>query len=101
MGPGGWAILSRVATHARTSLFNGYVFTFLANGTVTVARPDLPTALGTWNEFDNDTRLDLDFADPGLLEKVDESWVIDYIYDDEVQMHELGAPFNQFHLNQL
>jgi len=80
-----------------TSRFYGYVFTFMADGTVTVDRPGAPTATGNWNEFNNQTRLDLDFSDPGLLQKLDESWVIDNVYDDEFQLHELGAPFKQVH----
>ncbi len=84
-----------------TSLFRGYVFTFLADGAVKVTRPGAPPADGTWNEFDNNTRLDLRFGDPGLLERLHEDWVIDDIQDDEIFLHELGSPFNQLELRQL
>jgi len=84
-----------------TSLFNGYVFTFLADGTVAVTRPGAPATQGTWNEFNDNSRLDLSFADPGLLQKLDDHWVIDEIHDTEILLHELGAPFNQFNLNQI
>lgn len=83
-----------------TALFNNYVFTFLLDGTVTVIRPGLPTATGSWNGFDHDTRFDLDFNEPGPLNKLNVSWVIDRVKDDEVLLHELSYPFNQFHLNQ-
>jgi major membrane immunogen (membrane-anchored lipoprotein) len=78
-----------------TSKFSGYVFTFLTDGTVTVARPGLPVANGTWDEHDSDTRLDLNFNDSGLIQRLDEDWVVDRIFDDEVQLHKLGAPGTQ------
>jgi hypothetical protein len=81
-----------------TALFNGYVFTFLTNGTVTVARPDLPPAQGTWNESDSNTRFKLAFGAAGLLERLNENWVVDDVQDNEILMHELGAPLNQFEL---
>lgn len=84
-----------------TSSFNGYVFTFLTNGTVTVARPNLPLASGTWNEHDDNTRFDLDFGTSGLLEKLNEDWVVDRIENDEIFLHELGAPLNLFELARL
>jgi hypothetical protein len=84
-----------------TSLFSGYVFTFLADGTVNVTRPGAPPALGNWNEFNDNSRLDLSFADPGLLQKLDDHWVIDDIRDTEILLHEFGAPFNQFNLDQI
>lgn len=78
-----------------TSLFYGYVFTFLPDGTVSVTRPNLPVALGTWDEHDSDTRLDLEFGISGLLEKLNEDWVVDRVEDDEIFLHELGSPLNQ------
>lgn len=84
----------------RTSLFYGYVFTFLPNGTVTVDRPIIGQAPGTWNEHDSDRRLELDFGKSGLLEKLNDDWVVDYVEDSEVGMHEPGVPFNQLRLNQ-
>jgi hypothetical protein len=84
-----------------TSLFKGYVFTFLADGTVNVTRPGAPPATGNWNEFNDNSRLDLSFAAPGLLQKLDEHWAIDEIHDTEILLHEYGAPFNQFNLEQI
>jgi len=84
-----------------TSLFNGYVFAFQPDGKVTVTRLGAPPALGNWNEFNYDTRLDLDFGDPGPLQKLDESWVVDGIKNDEVLLHELSAPLNQVQLDQI
>lgn len=81
-----------------TALFNGYVFTFLTNGTVTVIRPDTPPVPGTWNEFDDNSRFELDFGNSGLLERLNEAWVVDEIRDEELLLHEPGAPFNQFEL---
>lgn len=81
-----------------TSLFRDYVFTFVADGTVTVVRPGAPQAAGTWNEHDSNTRLDLRFGEPGLLERLDDDWVIDDVQDDQILLHELGSPFNQFEL---
>ena len=52
-----------------TSLFHGYVFTFRTDGTVAVVRPGEADADGYWNEDNNDTRFDLDFGDPGLLDR--------------------------------
>jgi hypothetical protein len=83
-----------------TSLFNGYIFTFLTDGTVTVTRPGAPPAQGTWNGFDSDTRFDLDFTDTGLLQRLDESWAVDKINDDEIFLHEVGSLFNQLELRQ-
>jgi len=67
--------------------FNGYVFTFLADGTITVARPGQPVAPGTWNEFNYDTRLDLDFGNAGTLERLNETWAVVQIHDDELLMN--------------
>lgn len=99
---GTWRVSYFIASYdEQTSRFRGYVFTFMTDGTVSVVRPGLPVAHGTWNEFDNNTRFDLNFSDPGLLEKLDDSWVVDDIQDDEVLLHELGFPFNQFHLSRI
>lgn len=84
-----------------TSLFYGYVFTFQPNGTVTVDRPGATPATGSWNSHDRDTRLEIEFGKIGLLEKVNDDWVIDFIDDTEVGMHEPGAPFNQLRFEQL
>lgn len=96
---GTWRVSYFVASgDEHTSLFYGYVFTFLADGTVSVTRPGASQTTGTWNEFNNNSRLDLDFAAPGLLEKLNQSWVIDSIKDDEIILHELGNPLNTFEL---
>jgi hypothetical protein len=84
-----------------TSKFFGYVFTFLVDGTVTVSRPGLPVANGTWNEHDSNTRFDLSFSDVGLIQRLDEDWVIDQVDDDEVLLHELGAPGTQLEFRRL
>jgi hypothetical protein len=78
-----------------TSLFRGYVFTFRPDGTVSVTRPSLPLALGTWNEYNNDSRFDLDFDQMGLLEKLDEDWVVARVDDDAILLNEFGRPLNQ------
>ena len=56
---------------------------------------------GTWNSHDSDLRLEIRFGKIGLLEKVNDDWVIDFIEDDEVAMHEPGVPFNQLRFEQL
>lgn len=78
-----------------TSLFNGYVFRFLSDGTVTVTRPNLPVAPGTWNEHDDDLRLDLSFGAAGLLERLNEDWVVARVDDNELLLNEPGRPLNQ------
>ena len=83
-----------------TSLFYGYVFTFLPDGTVTVDRPNIAQAPGTWNEHDDNTRLELDFGQSGLLERLNEDWFVDYVEDTEVGLHEAGKPYNQLRLDQ-
>lgn len=75
--------------------FNGYVFTFLADGTVTVTRPGLPPAAGNWNEFNYDYRFELDFGNTAVLEKLNESWVVDRIEGDEVLLHKILVPATQ------
>ncbi len=93
---GTWRVSYFITTgDEHTALFNGYVFTFQLNGTVTVVRPDIPAATGTWNEFDNNQRLEFDFGKAGLLERLNKSWVVDDIRDEELLLHEPGAPFNQ------
>ncbi|MHB8836628.1 MAG: hypothetical protein ACYC9Y_13135 [Candidatus Methylomirabilia bacterium] len=72
--------------------FNGYVFTFLADGTVTVTRPALPPVAGTWNEFNYDNRLELDFGNVAVLDRLNEPWVVDRIQGDEVQLHKILEP---------
>jgi hypothetical protein len=84
-----------------TSLFSGYVFTFKSDGTVSVVRPSLPVAPGTWNEHDSDLRLDLDFGKSGLLERLNEDWFVDEVNDDEIFLHEPGAPFNQVEFHRI
>jgi hypothetical protein len=78
-----------------TVLFYGYVFTFRPDGTVSVTRPSLPVAPGTWNEHDSDRRLDLDFGVSGLLEKLNEDWVVISVDNDVVLLNEPGHPLNQ------
>jgi len=78
-----------------TSLFHGYVFTFKPDGTVSVTRPSLPVAPGTWNEHDNDNRLDLDFGAAGLLERLNEDWVVASVDDNVILLNEPGRPLNQ------
>jgi hypothetical protein len=78
-----------------TSLFRGYVFTFRPDGIVAVTRPSLPLAMGTWNEYNNDRRFDLDFDQLGLLEKLDEDWVVAGVDDDAILLNEPGRPLNQ------
>jgi hypothetical protein len=78
-----------------TSLFYGYVFTFLPDGTVSVTRPSLPVAPGTWNEHDNNTRLDLEFGLAGLLERLNEHWVVASVDDSVFLLNEPGRPLNQ------
>ena len=84
-----------------TSLFNGYVFTFLPDRTVTVTRPGLQPARGTWEDSDSDTRLELDFRDGGLLEKLDETWVVNRILDDEIRLNKLYTPLTQLRFEKL
>lgn len=84
-----------------TSLFRGYVFAFMNDGTVLVTRPNLPVAPGTWNEHDNDTRLDLDFGKSGLLEKLNYDWVVDGVDNDVFLLNEPGRPFNQCEFSRL
>jgi hypothetical protein len=78
-----------------TSLFRGYVFTFRPDATVSVTRPSLPVALGTWDEHDSDRRLDLDFGISGLLEKLNEDWVVITVDNDVILLNEPGHPLNQ------
>ena len=78
-----------------TSLFHGYVFSFRPDGTVLVTRQGLPSALGTWNEYNNDNRFDLDFDQTGLLQKLDEDWVVASVDDDAILLNEFGRPLNQ------
>ena len=78
-----------------TSLFNGYVFTFRPEGTVSVTRPSLPVAPGTWNEHDNNVRLELDFGASGLLERLNEDWVVASTDDNVILLNEPGRPLNQ------
>jgi len=78
-----------------TSLFLGYVFTFKPDGTVSVTRPNLPVAPGTWNEHDDNLRLDLDFGAAGLLERLNEDWVVASSDDNEILLNEPGRPLNQ------
>jgi len=78
-----------------TSLFFGYVFTFQLDGSVSVTRPNLPVAPGSWNEHDNDNRLELDFGVSGLLEKLNEDWVVINVDNDVILLNEPGRPLNQ------
>ena len=78
-----------------TSLFHGYVFTFRPDGTVSVTRPRLPLALGTWNEHDSNRRLELGFGQSGLLEKLNEDWVVAGVDDNTLLLNEPGRPLNQ------
>jgi hypothetical protein len=78
-----------------TLLFYGYVFTFNPNGTVSVTRPNLPVAPGTWNEHDDSNRLELDFGQSGLLERLNEDWVVVEVDDNVIFMNEPGRPLNQ------
>jgi hypothetical protein len=85
-----------------TSLFSGYVFTFQTNGTVAVTRPNEPPAQGTWNEYNGETRLTLDFGgNSGLLQRLNEDWVVDYVIDDELALHEPGAPLDQLRFEKI
>lgn len=96
---GTWRVSYFIASRdEHTALFSGYVFTFQTNGTVTVVRPDAPPATGTWNEYDYNRRFELSFGKAGLLEKLNESWVVDDVRENELLLHEPGAPFNQFEL---
>ena len=83
-----------------TDLFNGYVFTFMADRTVLVIRPGLPNTKGTWEESDSDTRLELNFSDTGLLRKLDETWVVNRVLDDELRMNKLYTPSTQLRFAQ-
>ena len=78
-----------------TSLFHGYVFTFKPDGAVSVNRPSLPLAPGTWNEYNNDNRLTLDFGQSGLLERLNEDWVVAKVDDNAILLNEPGRPLNQ------
>jgi len=78
-----------------TSLFHGYVFTFKPDGAVSVIRPSLPLAPGTWNEYNNDNRLTLDFGQSGLLERLNEDWVVARVDDNAILLNEPGHPLNQ------
>lgn len=80
---------------------NGYIFTFLADGTVSVARPGLPLAPGTWNEYNNDTRLELDFGNAGVLGRLNEDWAVDRIEGDEVLLDRFLAPAKQLRFDKL
>ena len=83
-----------------TSLFSGYVFTFLADGTVTVTRPGAPPPVGYWNEYNNGTRIELDFGGGFPLEKLTDDLGHRPIQDDELNFHELDAPSTQLRLRQ-
>lgn len=98
---GTWRVSYFIADRdEHTALFNGYVFTFMTDGTVTVVRPDgAPPATGTWNEYDYNRRFELSFGNAGLLDKLNERWVVDDVRDNELLLHEPGAPFNQFELH--
>jgi hypothetical protein len=78
-----------------TSLFHGYVFTFKTDGTISVTRPRLPVAPGTWNEYNYDNRLTLDFGQSGYLERLNEDWVVARVDDNAVLLNEPGRPLNQ------
>jgi len=78
-----------------TSLFHGYVFTFQPGGAVSVTRPSLPVAPGTWNEHDNNMRFELDFGASGLLERLNEDWVVVTVDDGQLLLNEPGRPLNQ------
>lgn len=81
--------------------FTGYVLTFLADGTVSVVRPGLPLAPGTWNEYNNDARLELDFGIAGALGRLNESWVTLEIQDDEVLLSKDFAPAKRLRFDKL
>ena len=84
-----------------TSRFVGYVFTFLADGTVSVVRPGLPPAPGTWNEYNNDARLELDFGNAGALGRLNEDWSVGRIEGDEVLLDKFLAPAKQLQFDKL
>jgi len=75
--------------------FNGYIFAFNADGTITVDKQGLARAAGTWNEFNYDTRLELDFGNTAVLERLNEDWVVDRIEGDGVFLHKFLAPGTQ------
>jgi len=99
---GPWRVSNFIETgDEHTSLFHGYVFTFKTDGTVSVTRPGLPVAPGTWDEHNNNTRFDLDFGAAGLLEKLNEDWVVGDVTDDQLNLHEIAAPFNQVEFSRI
>lgn len=81
--------------------FSGYVFTFLADGKITVTRPALASAPGTWNEYNNDARLELDFGNAGALGRLNEDWAVNRIEGDEVLLDKFLAPTKQLRFDKL
>lgn len=75
--------------------FSGYIFTFHADGRVTVTHPTQPPAAGNWNEFNYDSRLELDFGNTAVLEKLNEDWVVDRVEGDRVLLHKFLTPSKQ------
>jgi hypothetical protein len=72
--------------------FAGYIFTFLADGKVTVTRPGTTPPTGYWNEYNGGTRMQFNFGNGWPLEQLNDDWVIDQIHDDELRFHKLAAP---------
>ena len=67
-----------------------------------MTRPNEPPAQGTWNEYNSETRLTLDFGgNSGLLQRMNEDWFVDYVNDDEIALHEPGAPLNQLRFEKI
>ena len=75
-----------------TYVFAGYVFTFTGDGKVTVSRPGDPPPVGYWNEYNNGTRMEFNFGSGWPLDKLNDTWAIDQIQDDELRFHKLDAP---------
>lgn len=84
-----------------TFLFSGYIFTFLADGKVTVTRPGTPPPVAYWNEFNNGTRLEFNFGAGVPLEKLNETWVVDHFDDHEINLHELSEPATYLRFDKL
>jgi hypothetical protein len=84
----------------QTHVFAGYVYTFLADGKVTVTRPGTTPPTGYWNEYNNGTRMEFNFGNTYPLDKLNDTWAIDQIQDDELRFHKIDAPATVLNLHQ-
>jgi len=84
-----------------TGVFAGYIFTFLADGKVTVTRPGTTPPVGYWNEYNSGTRMQFNFGSTTPLDKLNDDWVIDRFDDSEARFHMLSAPATQLILQKI